>query len=99
MVPHLGRPAGSESGRIAAGEVAAVGAELRGEVGARLGRPDAAAGRRAAPLFRPACLHPRCGKFRAAVDETGWRWMRSRYPWLTWPRDPAERTYRWQQSA
>jgi hypothetical protein len=37
-------------------------------------------------------------KFGAELDETKYRWVRSRYRWLTRARDIAERGYRWQQS-
>jgi lipid II:glycine glycyltransferase (peptidoglycan interpeptide bridge formation enzyme) len=37
-------------------------------------------------------------KFGAELDETKYRWVRSRYRWLTRARDLAERGYRWQQS-
>jgi hypothetical protein len=37
-------------------------------------------------------------KFGAEVDNTKYRWVRSRYRWLARVRDLAERGYRWQQS-
>ncbi len=37
-------------------------------------------------------------KFGAALDDTKYRWVRSRYRWLGRARDFAERGYRWQQS-
>jgi len=37
-------------------------------------------------------------KFGAAPDETKYRWVRSRYPWLTRLRDWARTGHRWQQS-
>jgi len=38
-------------------------------------------------------------KFGAHLDETKYRWRRSRYQWLTRLRDWAETGYRWQQAA
>jgi glycosyltransferase involved in cell wall biosynthesis/predicted ATP-grasp superfamily ATP-dependent carboligase/CelD/BcsL family acetyltransferase involved in cellulose biosynthesis len=37
-------------------------------------------------------------KFGAELDGTHYRWVRSRYGWLTALRDLAQRTYRWQQA-
>jgi hypothetical protein len=37
-------------------------------------------------------------KFGAELDQTKYRWVRSRYRWLARARDLAERGYRWQQS-
>ncbi len=37
-------------------------------------------------------------KFGAELDGTRYRWVRSRYVWLTLLRDAAERVYRWQQA-
>jgi glycosyltransferase involved in cell wall biosynthesis/predicted ATP-grasp superfamily ATP-dependent carboligase/CelD/BcsL family acetyltransferase involved in cellulose biosynthesis len=37
-------------------------------------------------------------KFGAALDETKYRWVWSRYRWLTVGRDLAEKVYRWQQA-
>ena len=38
-------------------------------------------------------------KFGAALDTSKYRWVRSRYRWLTTARDLTERGYRWQQVA
>jgi hypothetical protein len=37
-------------------------------------------------------------KFGATPEMTKYRWVRSRYRWLTHARDAAEKMFRWQQS-
>jgi hypothetical protein len=37
-------------------------------------------------------------KFGAEVDQTKYRWVRSRYRWLLLARNMAARGYRWQQA-
>lgn len=37
-------------------------------------------------------------RFGAELDETKYRWVRSRYPWVGWMRDLAGIGYRWQQA-
>lgn len=38
-------------------------------------------------------------RFGAELDETTYRWVRSRYAWVGWLRDSAGVAYRWQQAA